>query len=126
MPAFVVQVNMAQGEFGGVQVWSTDSEDEEVRKPTHGRAFTPKQEDSQYSRRCLIVSESGSQMEKNASESGRSKDRCFTTKTVPEQINDCELLINKVNSILESVNIATSRYKTEFNDLKFTFFKYKQ
>ena len=31
-------------EFGGVEVWSTDSEDEEVRKPSHGRAFVVKED----------------------------------------------------------------------------------
>ncbi|XP_052626769.1 uncharacterized protein LOC128133398 [Lactuca sativa] len=31
-------------DFGGVEVWSTNSEDEEVRKPTHGRALLVKEE----------------------------------------------------------------------------------
>ncbi|KAL7585167.1 uncharacterized protein LOC111912704 [Lactuca sativa] len=99
MPAFVVQENLAQGEFGGVEVWSTDSEDEEVRKPTHGRVFVAKEHNSQCSRRWLMVTEGGSQMKENASGSGRSEDSCFAARPVPEQINECEHLINKEDEI---------------------------
>ena len=34
MPSLVVHGNNDENEFGGVEVWSTDSEDEEVTKPT--------------------------------------------------------------------------------------------
>ena len=60
-------------------------------------------------------------MQENASWSGRSGDSCFAARPIPEQINECEQLINKVNSILESFNIPVSRYETELNDLKFRF-----
>ena len=46
MHALIVQEHDAQNEFGGVQIWSTDSEYEQVRKPTHGRAFFTKDESS--------------------------------------------------------------------------------
>ena len=59
-------------------------------------------------------------MQGNATESGRGDDRCFAARPVPEQINECEQLINKVNLILESLNITVSKYKSELNDLKFT------
>ena len=68
-----------------------------------------------------MVTDGGSQMQENASVSGTSEDSCFAARPVPEQINECKQLINKVNSILESLNIPISRYKTELNDLKFTF-----
>ena len=42
MNALIVQENADEDEFGGVEVWSTDSEDEEVRKPTLGKAYVPK------------------------------------------------------------------------------------
>lgn len=34
--ALIVQENMEEDEFGGVDVWSMDSEDEEVLMPMHG------------------------------------------------------------------------------------------
>ncbi|KAL7591015.1 hypothetical protein Lser_V15G34603 [Lactuca serriola] len=68
-----------------------------------------------------MVTDGGSQMQENASVSGTSEDSCFAARPVPEQINECKQLINKVNSILQSLNIPISRYKTELNDLKFTF-----
>ena len=57
-----------------------------------------------------MVTQGGSQV--NVSGSGRSEDSCFTARPVSEQINKCEQLINKVNSILESLDIPVSRYKT--------------
>ncbi|XP_052625874.1 uncharacterized protein LOC128132911 [Lactuca sativa] len=44
MNALIVQDTGNHDEFGGVEVWSTDSEDEEVRKPTHGKAMLVKEE----------------------------------------------------------------------------------
>ena len=46
---------MDDDEFGGVQVWSTDSEDDEVRKPTHGKAYVAKSGDA--GGRCLMVTD---------------------------------------------------------------------
>ena len=57
--------------------------------------------------------------------SERGSDSCFTAKPIFEQINECDQMINKVNSILESLNIPVSRYKNELNELKFTFFYYE-
>ena len=42
MHALIVQENVAENEFGGVEVWSTDFEEYEVRKPSHGSAFVVK------------------------------------------------------------------------------------
>lgn len=39
-PALIVPEEV--DEFGHVEVWSTDSEDEEVQKPLHGRCFVVK------------------------------------------------------------------------------------
>ena len=44
MNALLVQGYNVDDDFGGVEVWSTNSEDEEVRKPTHGRALLVKEE----------------------------------------------------------------------------------
>ena len=60
MHALIVQENVAENEFGGVEVWSTELEDNEVRKPTHGRAFVAEEETSQFVGRCLMVKSEGS------------------------------------------------------------------
>ena len=46
VPALIVQEYVAENEFGGVEVWSTDSENDEVQRPTNGRAFVAKEESS--------------------------------------------------------------------------------
>ena len=55
MNAHVVQDSVDDDEFGGVQVWSTDSEDDEVRKPSHGKAYVAKGDES--SGKCLMVTD---------------------------------------------------------------------
>ena len=52
-PALIVQEG--GDEFGSVEVWSTDSEDDEVQKPTHGGCFVAKSEASEYEGRCVMV-----------------------------------------------------------------------
>ena len=48
MSALIVQENNPDDEFGRVELCSIDSEDEEVRMPTHGRSFIAKEKDSQF------------------------------------------------------------------------------
>ncbi|XP_023759336.1 uncharacterized protein LOC111907759 [Lactuca sativa] len=55
MNAVIVQGNIIDDEFRGIEVWSTDSEDEEVRKPTDGRAFVEKEGNSKSGGRYLMV-----------------------------------------------------------------------
>ena len=55
MPTLIVQENDVEYEFGRVEVWSTDLEDEEVCRTTHGRSFIAKEEDLQFGGRCLMV-----------------------------------------------------------------------
>ncbi|XP_052623160.1 uncharacterized protein LOC128128385 [Lactuca sativa] len=62
MNALIVQGNTVDDEFGGVEVWSTDSKDEKVRTPTHGRALLVKKEN--VAAKCLIVT-SKSKLETN-------------------------------------------------------------
>ena len=54
-------------------------------------------------------------------DSGHGIDSCFAAKPVFEQISECDQMINKVHSIIESLNIHVSRYENELNELKFTF-----
>ncbi|KAL7610003.1 hypothetical protein Lser_V15G12622 [Lactuca serriola] len=55
MNALIVQGSAEDDEFGGVQVWSTDSKDDEVRKPSHGKAYVAR--DGESSGKCLMVTE---------------------------------------------------------------------
>ena len=70
MPAFIVHEKYAENEFGGVEVWSTDFEDEEVRWPTHGNSFVVKEESSLLGGRCLMVTSDASQMRGYTTDSG--------------------------------------------------------
>ena len=105
MNALIVQENADEDEFGGVEVQSTDSEDEEVRKPTHGKACVEKEVGS--AGKCLIVTASSS-TESASEEPNLTENKCFAAKPVSEQINDCDRLIKKVQSILESLNVLTT------------------
>ena len=51
-----MQENVADDEFGGVEIWFTNLEDEEVFNPTHGKAFVAKEEGSEVAGRCLMMS----------------------------------------------------------------------
>lgn len=55
MNALIVQENLVDDEFGGMEVWSTDSEDEEVRKPIHGMASVAKEAETEVAWKCLMV-----------------------------------------------------------------------
>ena len=62
MNDLIMQKNDDENEFGGVEVWSTDSEDDDVRRPTHGKVFVAKEESSQFIGRCLMVTDELSQL----------------------------------------------------------------
>ncbi|XP_052621579.1 uncharacterized protein LOC128127195 [Lactuca sativa] len=90
-------------EFGGVEIWSTDSEDEEVCKPTDGRAFVAKEDGSSFTGSCLMVTNDVSQMRGYTTDGGyeetkeRRDDKCFAAKPVCKQINECDQLIKKIH-----------------------------
>ena len=62
MNALIVQENFVDDEFDGVEVWSTNSKDEEIRKPMHGRTFAVKEYREELAGRCLMVNTGVSQM----------------------------------------------------------------
>ena len=105
-PAFIMQED--DDEFGRVEVWSTDSEDEEVRRPAHGECFIMKVELLKYEGKCMMVHSDISDQRGYASDGDKTSDNCFAAKHVSEQINECERLIRKVHSILKSLNIHVS------------------
>ncbi|KAI3767848.1 hypothetical protein L2E82_18277 [Cichorium intybus] len=101
--AFVVKED---SEFGAIEVWSTDSEDEEVRNPTHGR--------------CLMVKADHSESRGYSTDGCQASASCFAAKPVYEQVEECEAVVKKVRSILKSLNICSSSYDAELDDLRFT------
>ena len=107
MNALVVQGLVDDDEFGGVQVWSTDSEDDEVRKPTHGKAYVAKSDDA--SGRCLMVTDvsqmRGYNTDGGNEEAKEREDVCFTVKPLSVQISELDELIKKVQSIFISFKI---------------------
>ncbi|KAI3499728.1 hypothetical protein L1887_35537 [Cichorium endivia] len=99
--AFVVQED---SEYGAVEVWSTDYDDDEVRKPTHGR--------------CLIVKEDSSEYRGYSTDGCQTSASCFTAKPVSEQVEECEAVVKKIRSIFKSLNICSSNYDKELEDLR--------
>ncbi|KAL7583919.1 hypothetical protein Lser_V15G43916 [Lactuca serriola] len=97
MNALIVQGSVANDEFGGVEVWSSDSEDDEVRKPSHGKAYVAKEESS--GGKCLMVSDV-SQMRGYNTDGGNEDTKvqqnlCFTAKPLSVQFNELDELIKK-------------------------------
>ncbi|XP_052619757.1 uncharacterized protein LOC128126070 isoform X2 [Lactuca sativa] len=97
MNALIVQGSVADDEFDGVEVWSTDSEDDEVRKSSHGKAYVAKDEGS--GGKCLMVS-GVSQMRGYNTDGGNEdtkerEDLCFTAKPLSVQFNELDELIKK-------------------------------
>ncbi|KAL7593349.1 hypothetical protein Lser_V15G31515 [Lactuca serriola] len=97
MNALIVQGSVADDEFGSTEVWSTNSEDDEVRKPTHGKAYVAKEESS--GGRCFMVFDV-SQMKGYNTDSGSKEpkvqeDMCFMAKPLSQQFNELDELIKK-------------------------------
>ena len=89
--ALIVQEHVIDDEFGGVEVWSTDSKDEEVRRPSHGRAYLAREGVTESASRCLMVT-----TESKTEEAKLKEDKCFATKPMRKRISDCHQLIKKV------------------------------
>ncbi|KAL7609531.1 hypothetical protein Lser_V15G12916 [Lactuca serriola] len=109
MNALVVQDSVDDDEFGGVQVWATDSEDDEVRRPTHGKAYVAKSGDA--GGRCLMVTDI-SQMRGYNTDGGNKADKgredvCFIAKPLSVQISELDELIKKVLSVPSSKAVST-------------------
>ena len=62
IPALVVHKNNDENNFGGVEVCSTNSEDEEVKKTTHGKSLVAKEGESHVGGRSFMVINGVSQM----------------------------------------------------------------
>ena len=108
-PALIVREN--EDEFGRIELWSTDSEDEEVRRPTHGECFVAKAEFPKYEGKCMMVHNDVSEQSGYSTDGGKTLDNCFATKPVSVHIIECEKVISKVHSIIVSLNIHVTRYE---------------
>ena len=79
-----------------------------------------KDEFPKYDGKCMMVHSDISDQRGYATDCGITSDNCFAAKPVSEQISECKKVIDKVNSILKSLNTPVSRYETKLHDLKFT------
>ena len=81
---------------GRFEVWSTDSEDDEVRKPTHGWCFVAKSKLQGYEGKCVMVQNGALEQKGYATDGGRASRSCFAAKIVSEQVKECEKVVHKV------------------------------
>ncbi|XP_052625840.1 uncharacterized protein LOC128132881 [Lactuca sativa] len=87
--------NIVNDEFDGVEVWSIDSEDEEVRTPSHGRAYVAREGVVVSAGRCLMITTESKHEKEKVKE-----DKCFAAKPMSEKISDCDQLIKKEDEII--------------------------
>ena len=59
-----------------------------------------------------------------ANDGGKASDSCFATKTIKEQVSKYEKVVDKVHSILKSLNIPTPHNDYELNDLHYTIYDF--
>ncbi|KAL7582691.1 uncharacterized protein LOC128128961 [Lactuca sativa] len=100
MNALILQENLVEDEFSGVEIWSTESEDEEVRKPSHGSAYVVSEGVSSSAGKCLMVS-AEIPTEGEDKEPDLNRDKCFAAKPVSKTINDCDRFIKKEDEVID-------------------------
>ncbi|KAI3740017.1 hypothetical protein L2E82_30433 [Cichorium intybus] len=71
------------------------------------------QEDSEYSAVEVCSEQRG-----YSTDGCQTSASCFAAKSVLEQVEECEAVVNKVRSILKSLNICSSSYDKELDDLR--------
>lgn len=98
-----------ESDEGRVEVWSIDSKDDEVRKPTHGGCFVVKSEKESYASKCLMVHSCNSEPIEYVTGGGKTSESCFAVKTITKQVKECEKVVKKVHSILKALNFPSSR-----------------
>lgn len=93
-------VQEGSDEDGCVEVWSTDSKEVEVSKPTHGGCFVANSDLQEYEGRCLMVQNNVLKQRGYVTNGGQASENYFDVKPVYEQVKECEKAIDKVLSIL--------------------------
>ena len=76
-------------------------------------------ENQLYETRCLMVHNDIAEQRGYTTDDSQNSGSCFAAKTVTEQVAECNKVINKVYSILKSLNIPVSSYDSELDDLKY-------
>lgn len=112
-----------------IKFWSTISKDEEVLRPTYGAIFVTSGFCASKSKsKCLMVKSSSSDCSKWNSKANlrigdsdsNSPSTYLSTNSVGEHGESCEKVFEKVHFILKSLNISTSCYDDELNELRET------
>lgn len=98
---------------GQGKVWSTDSKDDEVCQPTHGKRFMVREQKSRIEGKCLMLGSTDFESQWYFTDDGVKSVVCFTVKSIKEYAGESEKVINKVHSTLKSLNIHVSLYDSE-------------
>ena len=69
-------------------MWSADYEDDEVRRPTHGKSFVVKEKKSYVEGKCLMVGSINLENQEYFTDDGAKSEACFTTKKVSKNIQE--------------------------------------
>lgn len=79
-----------------IEVWSTNLDDDEIRRPTHGACYAANMEEKASSRRCFMVQIVSSRSQGYFTDDGVSLDMSMSSKTVSEHVEVSKKVINKV------------------------------
>lgn len=109
---------------GNIEVWSTDYEDEKVCKSTHRAYFAVNMIKDAKGGKCFIFKSSSSWSREYFYDEGGSLYVCLSTKSIKQHVAASEKVINKVYSILKSLDIPVSHYDFELTDLWNTICKF--
>lgn len=97
-------------DIGNVEFWLTDSEDDEVRKPNHGAYFVMKKAKEARGGNCFMVNSFSSVNRGHFSNEGAKSHVFLYSKSIRDYVAESKDVIDKVHSIIESLNIHISRY----------------
>ena len=67
---------------GQVEVWSTDSKDDKVHRPTRGACYVAKEVEHESSGKCFFMSSVSSESQAYVTDEGTNYEVCFSIKTV--------------------------------------------
>lgn len=120
-----------------IEFLSTDIEDKEVWRSAHGVMFVTNVVCTGATEsKSFMISISNSDFSywslsskadsKNEDSDLNSQATCLSGKSVSEHVASCEKVVDKVHSILKSLNISTSHYDDELTELRETISKFNE
>lgn len=116
-------VEEGNNDDGNIEVWSTNSEDEDVCRPAHGSCFSVNNFTCVKDRKCLMVKSVSSEDQEGCSENGGLSDgensyaSCFFAKSTRENMEACNKLTYKVHSICKYLDTPVYQYSDELIEL---------